>query len=176
MKKNVFLGLLIIVLVIGFIGCGEQCDCVACDGHDCNYNPELPTNRNETIALFGGRTADVSGNLTQTQWDYAILAIENKINTTYAMASTSAGRPAIEQLFDNNEVKIVVQKGTALGYDVYKIVGYTLYLNFDELNRFNFFNAFSHFGTNHEAKAAPQVTPQLNKQVIVYQNIKEKIV
>ena len=172
MKKNVVLVLLVIILVFGFIGCGDQCDC---GEHDCNYNPEpLIPNQNAPIVLFGGRTVNVSGNnLTNTEWNYALLAIESKINAYYA---TLEGIPkaGMEAKFDEG-VTIILEKNPQ-GYDVFKTVGYTLYVNVDKLNQLNARDIHMYLGTDHTAKVAPQVTPQLNRQAIAFQNIKEKTI
>jgi len=50
------------------------------------------------------------------------------------------------------------------------MAGYTLYINVDKLNQLNARDIHMYLGTDHTAKVAPQVTPQLNLQKDIMEN------
>jgi len=148
MNKKCFLGLLVIVLVIGFIGCGGD-DCTHCKDEGCEIcNTPVDNPKDHvgvrTVDLFDSNdsnsySATVEGkSLTDAEWNNVVQAVEDALNGAFSDIGTNLGaRVRFRNVFNsNNEVVIIVEKTLAENpYTNWKAVGKaTLYLNFDNLD------------------------------------------
>jgi len=177
MKNKIkLIGIILITIIVSALtACAAPCNCVACDGHDCKYAPELPSNQSDVINLFEGITANISGNLTRAQWSYAVPAIERRLVAAYNMGNTSA-KNVYKDAFEVG-ITIIVEAGPK-NYN-YNLIGRTLHIHIDGINNLNATEINKIVlgivnGNDVTAKAAPQVTPQLNKQVIAFESQIEK--
>jgi len=114
MKRNVFLGLLVIVLVFGFISCGDDCD------H--KEWTETAALRTEAIIFkLGERTygANVTATMKRAEFDALKTQLVNAINAAFLAAGTFE-KIAFEDVFGYGD-SATINVGTAGGNAFYQV-------------------------------------------------------
>jgi len=138
MKKKCFLGLLVFVLVIGFIGCGGDDDikytCTPCKDEGCvKCDPNIVGNREIIRYLFVETNyfVTVKGVFNKADLEDAADAIAGRIDSQY---TSFKEMPEVQAFFARGVIYIV--ESEQVGYVRYKTIGdgKTIYIALDRVD------------------------------------------
>jgi len=130
MKRNVFLGLLVFVLVFGFTSCDPETKYIEVEVPD----PTLIFRETVINLDFNGtaRVARVEGTLLLTEWNGAADKVKNAIDAAYGKAVGDPERDAFTIVFARTGFTIILTKEN---YPTLRANNASsLYLNINKLN------------------------------------------
>jgi len=144
MKKNVFLGLLVFVLVIGFFGCGGDDNvkytCTPCKDAGCvKCDPNVVGNREITRNLFGEtHSVTVKGVFNKADLNDAADKIAGRINNAYNNDIILWGEGATNDFYHPIFARgvIYIVEAEPVGFVRYKTIGdgKTIYISLDRVD------------------------------------------